>query len=88
MEDLIRTTEKALGNGSYELTTKQKEGNVFSRSLYPICDISKGEIITNKNIKSVRPGYSLHPKFLSEIIGKRAKRLIPFGDRITLDDFE
>lgn len=88
MVDLIRTTEKALGNGSYELTTKQKEGKVFSRSLYPICDISKGEIITNKNIKSVRPGYSLHPKFLSEIIGKRAKRLILFGDRITLDDFE
>jgi pseudaminic acid synthase len=88
MVDAVRSTEKALGNSSYELTIKQKEGKVFSRSLYPICNIQMGELITTNNIRSVRPGHSLHPIFLNEIIGKKAKRNISFGERISLDDFE
>jgi pseudaminic acid synthase len=88
MVDAVRSTEKALGNSSYELTSKQKEGKVFSRSLYPTCDIQKGDVVTFENIKSVRPGHGLHPKYLKEIIGKSAKRFIPLGDRITLSDFE
>lgn len=88
MVDAVRSTEKALGNSSYELTSKQKEGKVFSRSLYPTCDIQMGELITTNNIRSVRPGHSLHPIFLNEIIGKKAKRNISFGERISLDDFE
>jgi pseudaminic acid synthase len=88
MVDAVRSTEKALGNSSYELTSKQKEGKVFSRSLYPTCDIQMGELITTNNIRSVRPGHSLQPIFLNEIIGKKAKRNISFGERISLDDFE
>ena len=88
MVDAVRTTEKALGNTNYELTSKQKEGKGFSRSLYPTCDIQKGDRVTFENIKSVRPGHSLHPKHLNDIIGKSSKRFIPFGDRISLSDFE
>jgi sialic acid synthase SpsE len=47
-----------------------------------------GELITTNNIRSVRPGHSLQPIFLNEIIGKKAKRNISFGERISLDDFE
>ena len=87
MVDAVRTTEKALGNTNYELTSKQKEGKSFSRSLYPSRDIQKGELITLENVRSVRPGYSLHPKHLNEILGKQAKRFIAIGERISLNDF-
>ncbi len=88
MVEAVRKTEKALGNNNYQLTSKQKDGKVFSRSLYPTCDIQKGDRVTFENIKSVRPGHSLHPKHLNDIIGKSSKRFIPFGDRISLSDFE
>ena len=88
MVEQVRLTEKALGNGTYNLTPKQQDGRVFSRSLYPTQFISKGTQISNEMIKSVRPGYSLHPMHLSDIIGKTAIRDLALGSRITLDDFE
>ena len=88
MVKAIREAEVAVGKTSYELTNKQKEGRVFSRSLYPNCNIQKGETITKDNIRSVRPGSSLHPIFFNDIIGKKSKRNIQFGERISLDDFE
>jgi pseudaminic acid synthase len=84
----IRQVEKALGVNSYTLTEKQITGRSFSRSLYVSQDIKQGEEITESNIKSVRPGYSLHPKHLSEIIGKKAIRALHKGERIQLIDFE
>ena len=84
----VRLTEQALGNSSYALTPKQAAGRVFSRSLYPTQFITKGSIISAGMIKSVRPGYSLHPMHLGEILGKTVKRDLSLGERITLDDFE
>ena len=84
----VRLTEQALGNSSYALTPKQVAGRVFSRSLYPTQFISKGSIISDGMIKSVRPGYSLHPMHLGDIIGKTVKRDLSLGTRIILDDFE
>jgi pseudaminic acid synthase len=84
----VRLTEQALGHSSYDLTPKQAAGRVFSRSLYPTQFITKGSIISAGMIKSVRPGYSLHPMHLGDIIGKTVKRDLSLGARITLDDFE
>jgi pseudaminic acid synthase len=84
----VRLTEQALGHAGYTLTPKQAAGRVFSRSLYPTQFITKGSIISDGMIKSVRPGYSLHPMHLGEIIGKTVKRDLSLGERITLDDFE
>jgi pseudaminic acid synthase len=84
----VRLTEQALGHSSYALTPKQAAGRVFSRSLYPTQFITKGSIISTGMIKSVRPGYSLHPMHLGDIIGKTVKRDLSLGARITLDDFE
>lgn len=67
----IRQVESALGNISYELSDNDKKRR---RSLFVVEDIVAGDIITNENVKSIRPGYGLHPKFLNQIIGKRAKR--------------
>ena len=84
----IREAEVAVGITSYELSPKQVAGKDFSRSLYVAEAINKGDIITESTIRSVRPGFSLHPKHLPEILGKTATRDLKKGERITLSDFE
>lgn len=82
----VRNAEKALGTENYELTEKQKVGKVFARSLYVAEDIKQGEVITEKNVRSVRPGFGLHPKYLSEILGKIANVGLQKGDRFALNN--
>ena len=88
MVKAIREAEVAVGTISYELSPKQVAGKDFSRSLYVAEAINKGDIITEATIKSVRPGFSLHPKHLPEILGKTATRDLKKGERIYLSDFE
>ncbi len=87
MVDAVRKAESAIGEVSYDLTEKQKSGVNFKRSLYVSQNISIGDVISEKNIRSVRPGYSLHPKHLNEILGKKSLKDFTVGDRIRLDDF-
>lgn len=68
----VRESEKALGKVSYELTKKIKKNREFSRSLFVVEDLKSGEIFTEMNIKSIRPGFGLPPKHLQEILGKKA----------------
>ena len=68
-----RETEKSLAEVSYELTEKMKKSREVSRSLFVVKDIKAGEIFTEENIRSIRPGYGLPPKYLKDILGKRAK---------------
>ena len=88
MVKAIREAEVAVGTTSYELSPKQVAGKDFSRSLYVAEAINKGDIVSEATIKSVRPGFSLHPKHLPEILGKKAIRDLKKGERITLSDFE
>ena len=81
----IRTVESAIGQVNYEPTDKMKAGRAFSRSLYVAENMKKGEVITEINVRSVRPGYGLHPKYLPEILGKKVNRDIEKGTRFTLD---
>lgn len=82
----VRNAEKAIGIRSYETTQKQKDGKAFARSLYVAEDIKAGEIITEKNVRSVRPGFGLHPKFINEILGKVVNKNLESGSRISLND--
>ena len=61
----VRKAEKSLGIIDYNLTEKQQKSRAFCRSLYVVKDIKAGEILTSENIRSIRPGYGLHPKFYS-----------------------
>ncbi|MEO2069042.1 MAG: pseudaminic acid synthase [Desulfurobacteriaceae bacterium] len=79
MVKAIREVERALGKVSYELTEEMKKGRKFSRSLFVVKDVKADEVFTEENVKSIRPGYGLHPKFLKNIIGKRAKKDIKKG---------
>ena len=80
----IRLAEKLLGKITYSLTDKQKRGRDHSRSLYIIKDVKKGEIVTEENTKSIRPGFGLHPKYLKEILGKKFKSDLNKGTRLDL----
>ncbi|WP_395167159.1 pseudaminic acid synthase [Francisella salimarina] len=81
MIQAIRDAEKLIGNVDYTLTEKKKKSRQFARSLYVAKDIKKGEIFTEENIRSVRPGYGMHPKYLKDILGKVAEKDFEFGDR-------
>lgn len=84
MVKAVREAEKAVGKVSYTLTDKQIKGRSFSRSLYVVKDIKAGELITEENVRSVRPGFGLHPKHYGEILGKKASRDLNKGLRFDL----
>ena len=83
MVKAVRDTEKLLGRVDYSMTEKKKKSRQFARSLYVAQDIRRGEIFTEKNIRSVRPGYGLHPKYLSRILGKRATKDLEKGTALS-----
>ncbi len=79
----IRNAALIAKGPDYELTTKEKSSTIFRRSLFAVKDIKKDEIITNENIRSIRPGYGIAPKYLKELIGRPCPRDIKRGHPIT-----
>ncbi len=78
----VREVETALGTVNYEVSETDKGRR---RSLYVAEDIKAGVEITEKNVRSVRPGYGAHPKYLKDIIGKTATRDLKKGERFSFD---
>lgn len=74
-----RTAWEAVGRVSYALTEGERGNVVFRRSLYVVEDIAAGEIFTERNIRSIRPGFGMPPKRLGDILGKRAARTLMRG---------
>ena len=85
MTSEIRKIEKALGQIDYSLSPSSKKNIFAKRSLYVSKDIKKGELITQENIKSVRPSYGLHPKEWDSVIGKKTTKYLEKGDRLSWD---
>lgn len=81
MVQAIRDAQKLLGKVDYSMDEKKKKSRRFSRSLYVAKDIKRGELFSEENIRSVRPGYGMHPKYLNDVLGKVADRDFEFGDR-------
>ncbi len=75
----IRDVEKAMGTISYGPTSQEKGNVIFRRSIFAVRDIREGELLTEENIRVIRPGYGLKPKFYNEVLGKRVKTDIAFG---------
>ena len=78
----VRETEASLGHISYELSDNMKNNRKFSRSLFACKDIKKGDVFTEYNIRSVRPGDGCSPKFFPALLGKASDRDYKFGDPI------
>jgi pseudaminic acid synthase len=85
MVKAVREAEQAVGVVDYHLTAKQKSGREFSRSLYIVKDVKAGETVTNENVKSIRPGYGLHPKHYNEVLGKKFKEPHIKGTRFAIE---
>lgn len=81
----IRISEKAMGHATYELTKKQISGRDFSRSLYIAEDMEAGDVFTEDNLRSVRPGFGLHPKYYDEILGRRVTHAVTKGTPLKWD---
>ena len=81
----IRNVEKALGEVFYPTDPTKIKGREFSRSLYVAEDVKSGDVITEKNVRSVRPGLGLHPKYLPEVLGKKFVKDCKKGERLELD---
>ncbi|MDA8326256.1 MAG: pseudaminic acid synthase [Nitrospiraceae bacterium] len=71
MAEAVRTAEKAIGKVHYGLTPGEEQGKVFRRSLFAVRDIKAGETFTEENVRSIRPGQGLPPKYIKKILGKR-----------------
>ncbi|MBE0655569.1 MAG: hypothetical protein IH594_17340 [Bacteroidales bacterium] len=88
MCETIRTAEKAIGSIAYTPTPSASKGKKFSRSLFAVENIRKGEMLTLKNVRSIRPGDGLHPKYLEVILGKKTRNDIPYGTPIKMEDIK
>lgn len=89
MKALVEETERAwqaLGKVTYGPTEKEKASLKFRRSIYVCKDIEQGESFSKENIKVVRPGYGLEPKYWDSIIGKISKKKIKAGTPLTFSD--
>ncbi len=81
----VREAEKAIGTIDYSLTEGKKKSRVFSRSLYVAANMKAGDVITEKNVRSVRPGHGLHPKYYKQILGKTVNCDLEMGTRFSLE---
>ena len=78
----IRNVEKALGSVSYPKDSAAIPGRAFSRSLYIAQDMKAGDVFTPQNVRSVRPGYGMHPKYLPAVLGRTIARDAQAGERL------
>ena len=88
MVQAVRDTEKMLGTINYELTEKSKKSRDFSRSLFIAEDVQEGDIVDKQNVRSVRPGFGMHPKELPVVIGKRFNKAYEKGTPLSQDQFQ
>jgi pseudaminic acid synthase len=79
MVDAVRIAEKALGKVHIGVSDKEQASRMFRRSLFVVEDLKEGEAFTAINVRSIRPGYGLHPRHLTEVLGKRAAQGIKRG---------
>jgi N-acetylneuraminate synthase len=72
MVDAVRTTEKALGKVHFGVSDKEASSRIFRRSLFVVQNVKRGDLLTEENVRSIRPGHGLHTRHLSEVLGRHA----------------
>ncbi len=88
LEQLVVETERAslaLGSVFYGPTKSEMAGLMFRRSLYVCEDIKAGEVFSEHNVRSIRPGFGLHPRYLKEVLGRNAKCDLAKGTPLSFD---
>ena len=85
MVDAVRLTEKIIGKADYEMTEKKMKSRQFSRSLYITKDVKKGEVISEDNVRSVRPSFGMPPKHYEQVLGKTFNDNFEKGTPLSFD---
>ena len=84
----VRAAERAIGTVNYGPSDQEKNSIIFRRSIFAVEDIEKGETITEKNTRVIRPGYGLKPKEYKNVLGMVAKKHISYGEPLSYDKLE
>lgn len=85
MVDAVRIAEKALGEVRYDVSEEEVKSRVLRRSLFAVKNIKAGEKFTSNNVRSIRPGYGLHPRYINQILGKKSVIEIKKGSPLSWD---
>ena len=88
LESLVADTKKAwksMGSSDFKRASAEKSSLAFRRSIYFTEDLKKGDTISENNIKRIRPGFGLKPKYFSELIGKKLAHDVERGDPVLWD---
>lgn len=88
MVTAVRQAEIVIGKVDYKMSEKKLKSRELSRSLYIVKDIKKGEVFTSENLRSIRPGFGLHPKFYDEVIGNIANNDIERGTPLEFEFYK
>ena len=89
MAQLVRecnTAVQAMGHVSYEMQEQEKNSLIYRRSLYIVKDMKAGDVLTEENLRSIRPGLGLEPKYYEKLLGKRINRDVKKGSALCWDD--
>lgn len=81
----IRQAEKAIGRVQYGSTEQEKSSQIFRRSVFCVKDIKKGEKLTQENVRIIRPGYGLAPKYYKDVLGQVALKNIERGTPLEME---
>jgi sialic acid synthase SpsE len=84
----IRNVEKSIGKPNYNLVDDEKEQIRVRRSLFVVKDMKKGEVLTKENVRSIRPGYGLAPKYFDGVLGKKIKQDVERGTPLSFELIE
>lgn len=85
MVDAVRVTERALGSSRLEPQPEETESRRFRRSLFVVEDLAAGEILTERNIRSIRPAAGLHTREYEVVLGRRTARDVARGTPLSWD---
>ena len=81
----IRAVEKAKGKVHYGPSAQEKDNTGFRKSIFVVKDICAGEVLTDKNIKVIRPGHGIKPKYWEEVLGRKVNRAVKKGTPLSFD---
>lgn len=87
MVEDVQMAAKAVGDVAYQVSDEEKSNYAVRKSIFVSKDIKKGEVLTPDNIRVIRPGYGMSPKFYEEVLGRRASRDLTFGEPLDMGMF-
>jgi len=86
MVEAVRVAEQAVGEITYALTEKEKNSQVFRKSIFVVEDVEAGAPLTKENTRIIRPGYGLSPKHFDQVMNRKATKRIAKGTPLSWDD--